>query len=343
MTPWLLVIVFSCLARQVDRLWFTMGGICGNHAQRTLPEIVRLQRERMNNWTPAILIIAHWSELLAWCALLGPQGAIANLVLVLVAAVKFRHMQEVTHFAVHGVLARNRTWGDLLAECLFQSPLLLEKVAQRRTVHVREHHPNATVAQTDPNQRALVEAGVRAGASKGVMLRGLIFPLTPTGLLATLRSAAKAAQGALASADFGRLAAPLVVGCACYAASGGSGLVYGLILPRLLVYPMLAWLSLLVEHRWLDAVLRTGIPLLVESGRCVRLYRRQWLWLAVARATWLPYGDAFHFAHSVHPAIRWNYLKRVDNLLTADVLERRSVVFRRDSIIGTLYRKAAHG
>ncbi|MFG2895371.1 hypothetical protein [Streptomyces sp. NPDC048248] len=45
---------------------------------------------------------------------------------------------------------------------------------------------------------------------------------------------------------------------AAYLAGGWPGLVCGVLIPRLLLYPQLAWMPLLVEHTWFDAEPRTG-------------------------------------------------------------------------------------
>ncbi|MFF8790850.1 hypothetical protein [Streptomyces sp. NPDC015125] len=58
-------------------------------------------------------------------------------------------------------------------------------------------------------------------------------------------------------------------------------------------------MSMLVEHRWFEAVARW-----LEAGRCLRLYYRNRALALLAAATWLPYGDLHHFAH---PSARWNY------------------------------------
>ncbi|MDJ0347564.1 hypothetical protein QMK19_40985 [Streptomyces sp. H10-C2] len=89
------------------------------------------------------------------------------------------------------------------------------------------------------------------------------------------------------------------------------------VVPRLLLYPQLAWVSLLVEHRWFDAEPVTGPLAVVEAARCLRLYPRNHLLALIARGTWLPYGDLFHYAHSAHPAVRWNYLPTLDRALGA--------------------------
>jgi fatty acid desaturase len=91
--------------------------------------------------------------------------------------------------------------------------------------------------------------------------------------------------------------------------------VFGVLVPRVLLYPQLAWMSLIVEHTWFDPTVLTGAPATVEAGRCLRLYPRNRLLAALAAATWLPYGDLHHYAHSAHPAVRWSYLPALERYL----------------------------
>ncbi|MGJ3560037.1 fatty acid desaturase [Streptomyces sp. INA 01156] len=222
---------------------------------------------------------------------------------------KFRHLQEVSHFAVHGVLARRGRLNTLFAEAAVHIPLGFVPVPVRRRRHVREHHPNATVAGADPNLADLHAAGLRPGATVARYVLALIHPLTPSGVYGTVRGLAvlwrEPGAGRL------RIAGPVAV-TAASAAFGWEAALFVLALPRLLLYPQLAWMSLLVEHRWFDPETVTGPPVAVEAGRCLRLYPRNTLLALLARGTWLPYGDLYHFAHSAHPAVRWNYLPALE-------------------------------
>ncbi|MEV7472067.1 hypothetical protein AB0O20_37225, partial [Streptomyces kronopolitis] len=135
------------------------------------------------------------------------------------------------------------------------------------------------------------------------------FGATVAGLAANLRHSPAPVAGA------GRAAALAAVPAAAYLAGDWPGLVCGVLIPRLLLYPQLAWMSLLVEHTWFDAEPRTGAPAWVEAGRCLRLYPRNRALALLAAATWLPYGDLHHFAHSAHPGVRWNYLPALERHL----------------------------
>jgi hypothetical protein len=116
-------------------------------------------------------------------------------------------------------------------------------------------------------------------------------------------------------ADWWRLPAVALAPTAAFLAGGWPALVFAVLVPRLLLYPQLAWMSLLVEHTWFDAEPAIGSPAAVEAGRCMRLYPTSPALALIARATWLPYGDLFHYAHSVHPAVRWNYLPALERII----------------------------
>lgn len=127
----------------------------------------------------------------------------------------------------------------------------------------------------------------------------LVHPLTARGIRATL--AGLAAGLRRSPARGGRAAAVAAVLAAAYLAGGWAGLVCGVLVPRLLLYPQLAWMSLLVEHTWFDAEPRTGSPAWVEASRCLRLYPRNRALAHLTAVTWLPCGDLHHFAHSGPP------------------------------------------
>jgi fatty acid desaturase len=245
--------------------------------------------------------------------------------------VKFRHLQEVSHFAVHGVLARRGRLNTLLAEVAVHVPLGFVPVAVRRRRHVREHHPNATVAGADPNLTELHRAGLRTGAGVARYVLGTVHPLTPRGASGTVRGLAalwrEPGTGRL------RAAGPVIVTAVLALAFGWQAAVFVFVLPRLLLYPQLAWMSLLVEHRWFDPEPVTGPPVAVEAGRCLRLYPLNTLLALVARGTWLPYGDLYHFAHSAHPAVRWNYLPALERSLTGPDYRPHALLLGRSAVL----------
>ncbi|MFF4647698.1 fatty acid desaturase [Streptomyces sp. NPDC001389] len=303
------LITAGILLRQADRIRFHLG----HPRTASAAQLIAVQRARANDVTPSLLVAGQWAQIAGYWLLAahGPLGAVAAAAGV---AVQFRHLQEVSHHAVHGVLARTRRTNQLLAEVGAHLPLGLAPVAVRRRRHVRDHHPNATLA-ADPNLAELAGAGLRPGAGHIRLAAAVFFPVTPQGLRATL--AALIANLRLRPGRCGGAgtAALLLVPAAAYLAGGWAAVLAGVLIPRLLLYPLLAWWSLLVEHTWFDPDHRTGTAAEIEAGRCLRLYPRNPALAALAAATWLPYGDLHHYAHSVHPGLRWNYLRALERHL----------------------------
>ncbi|MDO0912850.1 fatty acid desaturase [Streptomyces sp. DT2A-34] len=304
------VMAVGAAMRQIDRLHFARR----RPATAGASQLTSLQRARANNWTPTLLLTGQWIQITGWWMLagLGPLSAIAAAVGV---AVHFRHLQEISHFAIHGVLARTHRANLVLAEAFAHHPLALVPAPVRHQRHVRDHHPNATQADVDPNLDELRQAGLQPGTTRRQFIVALMHPLTTRGLRAT--AVGITANLRPAPGSWLRAAAVAAVLAAAYLAGGWSAVLCGVLLPRLLLYPQLAWLSLFVEHTWFDPDPRTGTRAWVEAGRCLRLYPRNRALAALAATTWLPYGDLHHYAHSAHPAVRWNYLPALERHLSA--------------------------
>ncbi|MFE7302699.1 hypothetical protein [Streptomyces sp. NPDC057579] len=95
--------------------------------------------------------------------------------------------------------------------------------------------------------------------------------------------------------------------------------------PRLLLYPQLAWMSLVVEHSWCDAEHRTSsgsqpLPAPLPRNRALA---------HLTAVAWLPCGDLHHYAH---PSVRWNYLPALERHLTATHFTRDSLLLGPDSV-----------
>ncbi|MEU5714239.1 fatty acid desaturase [Streptomyces sp. NPDC020403] len=335
MVTWLSIIAVGMALRQADRWWFSPRR--GGRTPTTLRDLRTLQRERANDLTPALLLAGHWTEMAGWCLVAAHGGPLGWTTAAVAGAVKLRHLQEVSHFAVHGVLTRSGQAGNVLCEAAVHVPLGFVPVPVRRRRHVREHHPNATVAGADPNLRELHDAGLRTGVSGSRFLRALFFPLTPTGFAATVRGIAdNIARG---KGCWWRLAGFGAVPAAIMAFGGWQAVLFGYAVPRLLLYPQLAWMSLLVEHRWWDAEPVPGPPTVVEAARCLRLYPDNAVWALLARGTWLPYGDLYHYAHSAHPAVRWNYLPALErNILGTPAYTPGGLVLGDEAVVRRHFR-----
>lgn len=338
MFTYLIVVAIGIAVRQVDRWWFSPAR--GGRTVGTRRDLVALQRERANDVTPVLLMAGHWAEIIGWWGVAGRGGVAGWAVAALAVAVKFRHLQEVSHFAVHGVLTRSPALGVGVTEALAHVPMGLVPVPVRREKHVRRHHPNATVAGVDPNLAELDQAGLAPGVGVVRFALAVVFPLTWAGFADTGR--AVAANLSPRACWWRPLAFALVLAVA-FIVGGWAAVVFGFAVPRLLLYPQLAWLSLLGEHRWFDAEPDpAGVGLAaVEAARCLRLYPRNPLLALFARGTWLPYGDLFHYAHSVHPAVRWNYLPALERVIGTPHYTPDALLLGAEAVVGRHRRALA--
>ncbi|SBV00596.1 Fatty acid desaturase [Streptomyces sp. Ncost-T6T-1] len=301
------VLALGVALRQVDRAWFATG----RPRTASAGQLLAHQRSRANDTTPALLLIGQWTQIVGWW-LLAAEGPFGALIAAFGVAVQFRHLQEVSHFAVHGVLARTSRANHALAETFVHHPMALGPARIRRIRHVREHHPNATVTGVDPNLAELEQAGLRPGLRTGRLVLALLHPLTVAGMRTTVRTLRGNLLDHGAVSRVGAVVALLV---AAHLTGGWQAVVFGVLVPRLLLYPQLAWFSLFVEHTWFDPDPRSGPPAWTEAGRCLRLYPRNPALALLALGTWLPYGDLYHYAHSAHPGMRWNYLRAFERAL----------------------------
>lgn len=223
-----------------------------------------------------------------------------------VVAILMRHLNELSHHAVHGSLSRSKLVNQLVCDALFAFPMGKARRDDRHRHHVQVHHRVATWAG-DPNVDELERA------ASGTVLRAGFYPVTPAGLLAELKSLV--VPGVVGRRAWG----PIALGALVYLTAGSNGLIV-LLGARFVWFPWLSWLSLLGEHDWrLPAEAGTTSPsdasIEREQARCVRVYSDHRTMALLARLVWLPFGDSYHYAHSVAPGLRWNYLRSLDTAL----------------------------
>lgn len=332
----LVVVGLGIVLRIPDRLWHSVWlgrhDVVGHGQAPTYRKMQALQSRRANDVTPVLLALGHWLEIAGWWMLCRSNGSVAWCLVALLVAVKMRHLQELTHFAVHGSLARSPSVNDIIGEVAFQSPLYMPSLPERRQSHVREHHPNATDNARDPNIAELRKAGFVSRSSRRHRYMPFIAPLSMRYLsndLAHIIRTFKQARFQNLHHNCGLLLMPIIL---CLLLGGPAALIFGLLLPRLVLYRMLSWMSMLVEHNWFVAHSTAHGRLSREADRCIRLYESRPLLKTLTRATWLPYGDLFHYAHSVYPRLRWNYLCMADHLLPSPSISCRSVIIGSRSV-----------
>ncbi|WP_145033373.1 fatty acid desaturase family protein [Pantoea ananatis] len=241
---------------------------------------------------------------------------LAGLLLAIIAAGRFRALQEIGHNALHVALCRSKKLQWFLSNVFFQFPTLKRDMDSRFNTHVRDHHPNADIPGKDPNLRRVTAAGMKPGITRFQFLLALFYPVSPRGVLANIRGNLHDTLNENASVGTAllRAAATLTI-MAVYGWLGGMmGLLVGWLLPVLTLYPLFAWWSLLSKHRWHTTYVpqRNRLAHDYEHGRATDFAGLAGI---IQRYLIFPMSDAYHLAHHVYPNVRYQYLPAVDRAL----------------------------
>jgi fatty acid desaturase len=300
------VVVHRRQARRIERV----GTLWDEGSQRIPPQVTRaLGPLPLDDVLAPCLVIALHGQLLLLAWLVGrfPSSLPIAAVACLIAATRMRSLQEITHYSVHGSLTFRRHIGLRTAGWLFQFPLWRATIEARVKHHALDHHPHVNDPVRDPNLIEYAELGFIPPLRWRQLVRLWLYPLTVHGVLGTVRSAWR---------NFCEAPAPIAVCAAAMVVlllfAGGPRAVlvcYGI--PLLLLYPLLAWWSQLVEHRWFEVPTGPTDEREYASGRVLNVSGPTRWWL---EATVLPFGDSLHLAHSIYPGVRWNYLPLVHRL-----------------------------
>jgi fatty acid desaturase len=287
-----------------DISWF-------RHALRSL------RPKPLDSVVAALQFVSVWL-LIAAAALVfvNSESLIVRGLCLLFIGGRFRELQEIGHFAIHGVLCPSRQVGLLLTNIFCQFPLFKPSAYFRYRTHVVEHHPHANLDGQDPNLVDFTVAGLVPGITALQYWRGVLFPLTPAGIRLLL----KEGLTNLLHRNHGTgelvLRALIVALITLATAMLGSawGIVWIYLVPLVIIYPLFSWLSQVAEHRWF-------LPLPSDLSRLGRelAFGRPTDYAGLSglliRHNIFPFGDSYHLAHSLFPHVRWNYLPAVHELL----------------------------
>ena len=265
---------------------------------------------RRRSFSMVAAFLSSWLYILFALALCREQVLLAPLGILIVAS-RLRALQEISHFAVHGTLYSGRRLSFLLADILFHYPLARPGSIDRFALHVEQHHRHSN-GPRDPNVEELTRAGLAPSLTSAQFWRLLLHPMTPSALR---RSIVKKAAIMTAGGDrsIGRWLCFSAAMVLAWAVGGWTGLLAVYVPSALVIYPQLAWLSQLIEHRWLAPRM---VP--VRASREYthgRVTDFPGLAGGFVRAVVLPYGDSYHLAHSLYPFVSWHYLPAVDRVL----------------------------
>ncbi|WP_395847842.1 fatty acid desaturase family protein [Cystobacter fuscus] len=264
----------------------------------------------------AILPFA-WTYLLIIAAVIAFNtfdSVIVRGLLVLFVTGRFRSLQEIGHFAVHGALCPNLKWGMFLANVLYQFPALMPEARARKDIHVRRHHSSVNM-EHDPDLKELLDVGLKPGISNARFWSALFFPLTWRGLLARVKEMISYLLADRFSLNFFlRIATIATVVGLFVAFDSVNALIFLYVVPVFITYPLFYWLAHVALHRWFapcdpnlgyyERELELGRP--TEFKGPIGF---------IVRHNIFPLGDSYHLAHSLFPNVRWNYLPQVDAIM----------------------------
>ncbi|QRK12838.1 fatty acid desaturase [Archangium violaceum] len=234
--------------------------------------------------------------------------------LILFVTGRFRTLQEIGHFAVHGALCPNIKWGMFLANVFYQFPALMPEAKARKDIHVRRHHSSVNMPH-DPDLKELLDVGLKPGISNFKFWAALFYPLTWKGLLARLKEIISYLLADRFSLNFFLRIATIVTVVGLFVAFDSvNALVFLYVVPVFITYPLFYWLAHVALHRWFAPCdLNLGYyERELELGRPTEFRGPIGF---IVRHNIFPLGDSYHLAHSLFPNVRWNYLPQVDELM----------------------------
>lgn len=286
----------------------TFGSVRGQH-YFLHPNILRETRSKRVDYFIVPLLFASLFSRLVLAAVIGKRfdNLLVWAALSIVAAATMRGFQEISHYALHGSLVPDRSFGLALADICAQAMLIKPHIGQRVQTHVILHHPNVNDEAVDPNIQDYIRLGFQPPMSNLRFLHWIIYPLSPHGIYASMSERLQVIR----TGNPLRLLAPLAMIYLISLCGGFASVFFVYLIPLLTLYPWFAWLSQLVEHRWFTGGKHSRAGE-YSSGRTLILRGVPGIltkWLI------LPFGDAYHLAHSLYPTIRWNYLSSIHFIL----------------------------
>lgn len=276
-----------------------------------------LQPRKIDDWLGLLVFIGNWLVIFGLIRLADrlPHVALGCLVSIAVAG-RFRALEELAHFSMHGALTHHRKFGLFLADTFSQYPLLNLSTHSWARLHCALHHPNVGRKGLDPAFDSLLAVGLHQSVTASRFWWVVGAPLTPKGLYFRV-----AAAGSTLAPNAGKIreliCRYLALGTLliCTYALGGISAIWWVTLPALFVWlPFFAWISLLCEHRWFDAAdSDMGVTRELKLGKRTEFGGLSGL---VARSLIFPVGDSRHLIHSLFPTARYNHLKYLEVVLS---------------------------
>jgi fatty acid desaturase len=216
-------------------------------------ESKRLGPEEIDNILAILLYLSHYFYIIVavYVGVIADQPLISLMASLFVSTL-LRALQELGHFAVHGSLCPNKELGLFLTNLFFQYPCFKPCADLRLISHVKIHHPHSNIIGKDPNLDDLRISGLVPGIPPWKFIFGLIFPLTPTGIVKWIVDSARIYSDSIARVNEFIMRSFLIMTLLLFTFPFGMHkytFSYYFV-PVFILYPFWAWLSQLSEHQW---------------------------------------------------------------------------------------------
>lgn len=239
---------------------------------------------------------------------------IIRIALILFVTGRYRALQEIGHFAIHGVLCPNLKWGLFLANIFYQFPLFMPEAKLRRAIHARQHH-NSVNMPHDPDLKELLNKDFIPGITSFQFWIGIFYPLTWRGIRDRIKECITYLIADRYSLNFHlRVICVSIIVELFLAFHQTKALIFLYVFPVLVIYPLFYWLAHVALHRWY-APCESNIAYYERELELGRPTEFKGILGFIIRHNIFPIGDSYHLAHSLFPIVRWTYLPQVDQIL----------------------------
>lgn len=234
--------------------------------------------------------------------------------LIIFVSGRFRALQEISHMTVHKSLCNSEKMQDIVANSLFQFLLFRPDMYHRRLSHMK-HHFNANNPELDPNVHDFLRIGFKEGISTFKFIMSVIYPITPYGILNNISVAFK--NSIFLNKNYItfiiRFSFLITYFFLLYYIGGIKIVVLTYLIPAFTIYPLFAWLSQVVEHRWFIQTEEINS----KKRECIVGRPTDYDGISgfLIRQLIFPFGDSYHLAHSLYPKMHWKLLSRLDKKL----------------------------